>query len=308
MFRSLEFTILLTSVGLCAAGCQEQTPAPTAATNPSAATATADAHDHGPGGHSHEGEGGHGHAAGPHGGTIADWGGGKFHVEFTVDHDKKEATVYVLGSDEKSPTPVKTTDGTILLTINEPSFQVTLQAAPLDGEADGMASRFTGSHESLGIVQEFAGSMSAEVDGTPYAGDFAEEAHGDHAHGHSHGEDDALVWEGEPQSHAGATILIGHHAKVLHAGTEVEPAVSIMREGKSVADAKVFNSLLSEDGKTVLADEVPTVYEPESADEPAHYAQGGLMIPKDAMKIVIRFRIEIPGADSVQFDAPVTVE
>ena len=38
---------------------------------------------------------GHAHAPGPHGGTIVDWGGGKFHVELTVDHDRKEATAYM---------------------------------------------------------------------------------------------------------------------------------------------------------------------------------------------------------------------
>ena len=31
-------------------------------------------------GHPHEGEGSHGHGAGPHDGTLADWGGGKYHV------------------------------------------------------------------------------------------------------------------------------------------------------------------------------------------------------------------------------------
>src|SRR5262245_31687758 len=47
------------------------------------------------------------HGAGPHGGTVADWGGGKYHVEFNVDHKKQEARVYILGSDEKTPAPVK---------------------------------------------------------------------------------------------------------------------------------------------------------------------------------------------------------
>ena len=120
------------------------------------------------------------HGAGPHEGAVADWGGGKFHVEFTVDHDKQEATVYVLGGDEKTPTPVKAADGKLLLNIKEPSFQVDLVAMPLDGEADGLASRFVGKHESLGKVQEFAGTISGEVDGTPYAGDFKEEPHGEH--------------------------------------------------------------------------------------------------------------------------------
>ncbi len=145
------------------------------------------AHDHAEGAHSHDHAGhdhgpGHSHAAGPHKGTLADWGGGKYHVEFVVDHEKKEATVYVLGSDEKTPSPVKTADGTLLLTITEPSMQVTLKAAPLEGEADGASSRYIGTHDGLGTERTFAGSISAEVDGTPYAGDFKEDSHADHDH------------------------------------------------------------------------------------------------------------------------------
>ena len=113
------------------------------------------------------------HGAGPHGGAVADWGGGKYHVEFTVDHDKKEATVYVLGSDEKTAAPIKVDK--VLLSIVDPKFDVELAPMPLDGEADGMASRFVGTHENLGKVQEFDGNISGEVDGTPYAGDFKEE-------------------------------------------------------------------------------------------------------------------------------------
>ena len=287
------------------AGCGDSgSPAPTADSQPQAASSEASGHghDHGEGGHSHE-DGGHAHGAGPHDGTVADWGGGKFHVEFTVDHEKKQSAVYILGSDEKTPAPIKAES--VLLSINEPEFQVELTPKPLDGEAEGTSSRFVGTHDSLGIVREFAGSISAEVDGTPYVGEFVEEAHG---HGHSHGEDDALVWEGKPVEHSGTTLLLGHHGKHLHAGEEVEPAVSITRDGKPVDDAKVFNALLSADGLTVLADEVATVYEPTTEDEPAHYAQGALAIPKDVTKVVIRFRIVLAGEEAKTFDIPVAVE
>jgi len=250
------------------------------------------------------GGGGHGHGAGPHEGTLADWGGGKYHVEFTVDHDKKESVVYVLGSDEKTPDPIKADK--LLLSINDPEFQVELTADPLEGEADGTSSRFVGAHESLGIVREFAGSISAEVDGTPYVGEFSEAAHG--AGGHTHGEDDALVWEGEPVEHAGTQLLLGHHGKHLHAGEEVEPAVSITRDGKPVTDAKVFNALVSPDGETVLAKEVPTVFEPTTEEEPAHYAQGALAIPKDVKKVAIRFRVVLTGEEAKTFDVPISVE
>ncbi len=258
------------------------------------------------GSHPHEGEGSHGHGAGPHDGTVADWGGGKYHVEFTVDHDKKEATVYVLGSDEKTPEPVAAES--ILLTIKQPKLQIDLLPVPLDGESGGKSSRFVGTHDGLATVMEYEGTISGEVDGTPYAGNFKEEPHDHASHGHSHGDEDALVWEGEPKQHGDLVILLGHHGKHLHAGEEVEPAVSITIGGVAVSDAKVFNALFSADGKTELAKEVATVYEPTTKEEPAHYAQGALAIPKGATSVVIRFRIVPSGADAVNFDVPVAVE
>jgi len=124
---------------------------------------------------SHSGETGHGHGAGPHDGTLADWGGGKYHVEFTVDHGKQEATIFILGDDEKTASPIKAAE--IQLSIKDPMMQVTLLAIPLDGDAEGSASRFVGNHESLGVVQEYEGTISGVVDDTPYSGDFKEEPH-----------------------------------------------------------------------------------------------------------------------------------
>lgn len=115
---------------------------------------------------------GHAHGAGPHGGTIVDWGGGTYHVEFTVDHDKKEATAYVLGSDEKTPEPIAAES--ILLTIKEPQMQFELIPAPSSGETGGKSSRFVGTNDGLATVMEYEGTMSALVDGTPYAGNFKE--------------------------------------------------------------------------------------------------------------------------------------
>lgn len=157
---------------MLAAGCQES-PAPEKASPSGTASASHDhghEHGHGEGQHSHD----HDHGAGPHGGTLADWGGGKYHVEFTVDHEKQEATVYVLGSDEKSPAPIKAEK--ISLTIGDPELQTDLLPAPLDGETDGLASRFVGKHEKLAVVQEYAGTLTAEIEGTPFTGDFKEKA------------------------------------------------------------------------------------------------------------------------------------
>lgn len=115
-------------------------------------------------------------------------------------------------------------------------------------------------------------------------------------HAHVHEGDDALVWVEEDFEHEGYQISLGHHGEHLHAASFVEPAVAITRDGRAVADAKVYNSLLAADRAEVLREEVATVYEPETPEEPAHYAQGGLHLPKGSEQLVIRFRIELPGA------------
>ncbi len=130
--------------------------------------------------HANHDDVGHDHGEGPHGGTVADWGGGKYHVEFTVDHDQQQGTVYILGSDEKSAVPIDAES--IELSIEQPAMQVTLTAAPQEGDPADKASRFVGNHEKLGVVQEYAGTISGVVDGTPYSGDFKEEPHGEHSH------------------------------------------------------------------------------------------------------------------------------
>lgn len=176
MIRPMDFaaaTIL--TAALSALGCSQAPAPPQAPATVAPAKSAGHGHSHADGDH-------HGHGAGPHDGTLADWGGGKYHVEFTVDHDRKEAVIYVLGSDEKTATPVKAADGKLLLTIREPAFQVELTARPLAGEGEGTSSCYGGMHENLGIVREFAGTISGEVDGTPFAGDFVESPHGDHDH------------------------------------------------------------------------------------------------------------------------------
>lgn len=155
----------LTGALLMTSGCQEEKPAPPAADATSMAEAVGEAKSE---------SGGHSHGSGPHGGAVADWGGGAYHVEFTVDHDAKKATVYVLGSDGKTAAPIKAP--AITLIIDEPATELELQAEPLEGETDGMSSRFVGDHDTIGIVREFAGTIRGEVDGTPYFGEFAEVA------------------------------------------------------------------------------------------------------------------------------------
>ena len=158
------YCVVFCAALVASSGCSKETNKPPANNGANAPAAEAEHHDHGDA---------------PHGGTIADWGGGTYHVEFTVDHGAKSTAVYVLGSDGKTASPINASK--LTLTINDPEFQIELTPDPLPGEAADKASRFVGAHENLGIVREFEGTISGEVDGTPYAGDFAVVA-GGHAH------------------------------------------------------------------------------------------------------------------------------
>ena len=180
LHRPFPTAFLLTSA-LLIAGCSSETSDTPAR---SAANSAEDDHAHP---HPHEADAGHSHDDAPHDGTLADWGGGDYHVELTVNHDNQEATVYILGDDAKTPKPVSTDK--LLLTINDPKLQTDLLPAPLDGETAESCSRFTGTHEGLGVVQQYSGIISAEVEGTPYSASFKEEAHGhndDHEDDHEH--------------------------------------------------------------------------------------------------------------------------
>lgn len=169
MSRSISAALFLILSISCVCGCGKEQ-----AVNDSRDSSSAsDDHGHDHGEHGHHDVEGHAHGPGPHGGTIADWGGGKFHVEFTVDHDKKEAIVYVLGTDEKTPVTIDAKE--ITLSIKDPAFSTELVAKPLDSELLGGSSRFVGTHDGLGVVKEYEGSISGVVDGTPYSGKFVEE-------------------------------------------------------------------------------------------------------------------------------------
>jgi len=115
--------------------------------------------------------------AGPHGGALAEWGDERYHAEFTVDHGKKQATVYILDGSAKRAAPIDAETITLSLANVQPPVQVTLKADPQQADPKGKSSRFTGTHEQLGKEMEFKGELSGTVAGKPYAGTFEEKEH-----------------------------------------------------------------------------------------------------------------------------------
>lgn len=114
---------------------------------------------------------------GPHGGALIEWGDEEYHLEFTVDHAKKEATVYVLDGEVKKAAPIKAESLTLVVKNVTPPATITLKAAPEKDDPAGSSSRFAGTHDALGKVMEFQGEVSGKVGDTPYSGEFKEKAH-----------------------------------------------------------------------------------------------------------------------------------
>lgn len=121
---------------------------------------------------------------GPHKGAIAEWGDHDYILEFIPDHDTKEATVYVLNGQAKDLKPIPSK--TLTLSLKQsPPVTFTLEAKPQEGDPAGQSSRFVGKHDALAEKKEFAGTISGEVAGKKYSGNFKEEAD-DHGHDHKH--------------------------------------------------------------------------------------------------------------------------
>jgi len=263
--------------------------------------------------HSHS----HGHGHGPHGGHVVALDTQSYHAELTLDAASHRVGIHLLGDDAATVVPIEAASVMIEVLDDSRPAEYILAAVSQPGDAPGKSSYFELDSEQLYTIvsgaspsQGSSARISLTVDGNDFSGMIEPHLH-DHdyaaTHGHSHADDDALVWRKEIREQ-GFEIALGHHGTTLLAGAQVEPAVKISRDGRPVANARVFNLLLDADGETILAKEVATVYEPPMSDEPAHYAQGALKIPAGTREAVIRYRILLPTEGEHTFDVPVIVK
>jgi hypothetical protein len=109
---------------------------------------------------------------GPHKGALVEWGDEEYHVEYTSDRSKGEATAYILGPDAKTAAPIKADK--IQLTSKDPAFQSDLKAAPQKEDPAGKSSVFKGKLPESAKGKKLTGTISGEVEGKPYVGDLKE--------------------------------------------------------------------------------------------------------------------------------------
>lgn len=121
---------------------------------------------------------GHTHTdGGVAGGALVEWGAEEYHAEFTVDHKSSEATVYILDGSAKKVVAIPAKSITLSLT-QSPPVVVKLVPKPQDGDPADQSSRFVGTHPALATEVRLAGSISGEVNGKKYTGDFKHEPAG----------------------------------------------------------------------------------------------------------------------------------
>ena len=142
--------------------------------------------------------GGHGHshdAEGPHGGHVIEIGEEVAHLEVTMGEDRT-ITVYVLGADIETPSPVAVTDVIFELEgENDEETELELTPMPLEGEEEGTSSVFVVKAETvpeaIDDIEKLHGHVHITIDGKEYEGELAHD-HDEHGHeedGEDHDED-----------------------------------------------------------------------------------------------------------------------
>jgi hypothetical protein len=164
------FLAIVVWIGV-AAGCtkngemQEYQQAPPSQTDPHA-------------GHSHE------HAHGPHDGHLIELGAEQFHAELVFDPESRVTTIYLLGSDAETAHATEAAEIELHLEVDGSEVELTLAAAPQEGDPEGKSSRFQLPAEQLpeAIKDEegFHGHVTIVVDGQEFKGEIT--------HDHEHGE------------------------------------------------------------------------------------------------------------------------
>lgn len=120
----------------------------------------------------------HAHGKGPNGGVVLDLG--KYHAEFTVDHDKKECTILFVTADAKDAKALPVACKELTVTTKPSKTKdskavpaMTIKLVPKD-EKDGKAAKFVGTDPGLANVADFEGTVLGKIDDKPAKGEFKE--------------------------------------------------------------------------------------------------------------------------------------
>jgi hypothetical protein len=120
-----------------------------------------------------------------------------YHAELVHNDDKPSVSLYLLDEQARSPVTTAAEELTLNLVVDGNAQQFKLAAAPLQGEAEGKASRFHSQDESLWRLisdeNKLSGRFNVTIEGKQFVGKIEHAAHGKHAGEHGHDHDQAGV-------------------------------------------------------------------------------------------------------------------
>lgn len=111
---------------------------------------------------------------GPHGGPLADWGGGGYHLELVAEPGEGRVTVYVLDRTARTPRAIDAAAVTLSAKA-DPAAVARLAPDPEPGDPAGRSSRYSARTAVFKAGAAAGVTATGTVGGVEYTGEFASE-------------------------------------------------------------------------------------------------------------------------------------
>lgn len=113
--------------------------------------------------------------AGPHKGTVVEWGEEEYHPELVFDKKDGTVTAYIYGNHgDLHKAKLKAIDSkNLVMTLKTtPATTIKLEPTPEKDDPKGSSTKFVGKSDVLKQEMKWAGTLSGKVGPKPYTGEF----------------------------------------------------------------------------------------------------------------------------------------
>lgn len=113
--------------------------------------------------------------AGPHKGTVIEWGEEELHPELVFDAKGGTVTAYIYGDhNDLHKAKLKAIDSKALILSlkTDPPTTIKLDPMPEKGDPKGSSTKFVGKHEVIKKDVKWTGTLAGKVGTKPYSGEF----------------------------------------------------------------------------------------------------------------------------------------
>ena len=179
------------------------------------------------------------HHTAPHGGHLIPLGDHEYNIELVFSAEPRELHAFILGGHATKKIGLDLESFDFDQEDSEGNeVEISLTANPQEGDAEGLASRYTAQGDaipdSIKDLEDLSGHVHIEIDGKEYTGDLDHD-HGDHGHDDHEGEEpghhenDGAGHDGDSAGHTDGSDSDSDHATEADA-TEKDAAAADKNE------------------------------------------------------------------------------